>query len=160
MAKKQCHCRFTDKDQATAPIVGGNVLFKNKVPVVSRVVTMTGTAGTYDHDGDGASSTATGTVPIAVTVSCPDGVSCAVDRDDNGDIASITGYRISTADAGVNVPTVDEREDYSYLAFGAWVSQAANNGVITYGAFANGSPSGENANTASVGQRYQGRGDV
>ena len=126
---------FTDKEQAKGPIAAETVTFSNLPPVASRlrdfVAADTGT--TYDHDDDPRTTA----IPVAVTC-LPAGTTCTVTQNSAGTrVTAISGYKISTAPAGFDVPVVVEAEDNTYLAFGAWVVQAENNGDITYGAFAN-----------------------
>ncbi len=125
---------FTDKEQAAGPIAASTVTFLNRVPVATRLSAFTADgAGTmYDHDGDRR------TPVIAVTVSCPTGATCDAVEDDDGNVTSITGYRISTATAGVNVAAVPEAEDDTYLAFGFWLrNDPDGTPQRTFGAFAN-----------------------
>ena len=129
---------FTDKEQARKPVSSSVVEFSNIVPDVSRL-SWDADAYDYDHDKDSR------TDPIRVGLSCPTGTTCEVDRDNKNKVVSVTGYKlVSNPDSEgepqeVEVAAVAEKEDMSYLAFGAWVSQAASNGDITFGAFANGS---------------------
>ena len=145
---------FHDKKQASAPKPGGSVTLTNAVPIASRLSSFTAEgAGTlYDHDGDGAPTTSTtGTPPIAVTVSCPgEGTGgtgtteCSVTEDSDGNVVSLTGYRISTVAAGVEITAIPERENNTWLAFGVWLTEAADgvdDGLVrdyTFGAFADG----------------------
>ena len=127
---------FTDKEQAAAPIAGGTANFQNAVPIASQLSAFTGTSATYDHDGN------PNTAAIAVTVSCPENVTCSAPEDADGNVTSVTGYRISTDAAGVTVAAVAEDENNTYLAFGVWLTEVADassplDGVrdYTFGAF-------------------------
>lgn len=119
---------FTDKEQARGPIAASTANFQNAVPVASRLSDFTGTTANYDHDGDSR------TPAIAVTVSCQDGVTCNAPEDSRGNVISVTGYRISTADVGVPVEAVPEDEDDTYLAFGMWLAVDGED-AETFGAF-------------------------
>ena len=125
---------FTDKEQAKAPIPASTANFQNEVPIASRLSAFVGgqgdTAGsaTYDHDGDSR------TPGIAVIVTCPTGVTCNAPEDADGNVISITGYRISTASDGVPILAVGEAQDNTYIAFGMWLAIDAD-GPETFGAF-------------------------
>ena len=149
---------FTDRVQNTGPIPATTVVFSNLTPVAARLSVWIGVgAAMYDHDGDGAATVASGTPPISVMVECPDLASVvttcsATEIDDTGYVSSISGFRISTADTGVDIAAVDERVNDKYLSFGVWLTETTGAvPVHTFGAFADGGiPVGANGIPAGM----------
>lgn len=145
---------FTDKQQATPAVAEETVTLTNVPVTLGRIVRRTadtpidpanlsGTAA-YDHDGD------PDTLPVAgtfATCTAEEGCISTVDGEITGSVAR-NGRTFSTdADGEPIVAQAPEQEDDDYLAFGIWMTKAADGADdgsapdFTFGAFfAGGTP--------------------
>ena len=134
---------FTDKEQANAP-TGETTATLVNIPVSASRIETLGTpvndsqnydAGEYDHDGNSGTDTLTG------MFTCADEASCSITVVD-GEVQSISGYRFTSAADEVIVAAVASTEDASYLAFGVWMQDDADEATLAnrydFGAFAGG----------------------